>query len=156
LENGNIPRFRMVKSFLFSFYRGLRSSLGVLAHSLLYLEIKWVDTQILREEAMTMIKMVAGILVSGLILGTVVPTYAGPFTRREARQQARIARGTRSGELTSREFRRLEQEQAAIEAHRRMAWSDGTLSPWEARHLTRKQNRVSRDIWRSKYNGYHW
>jgi hypothetical protein len=69
--------------------------------------------------------------------------------------QARINQGIRSGDLTSCEFRYLEREQAAIEAHRRMAWSDGKLSPWEARHLAREQDRVSHDIWRAKHNAYH-
>lgn len=102
-----------------------------------------------------MIRTLPVILMGGLILGTVASTYAGPFTRREARQQARINQGVRSGDLTSCEFRYLEREQAAIEAHRRMAWSDGRLSPWEARHLTREQDRVSHDIWRAKHNAYH-
>ena len=101
-----------------------------------------------------MTRLVTGILMGGLILGTVATTDAGPFTRREVRQQARIARGVRSGEVTPCESRFLEREQARIEAHRRMAWSDGTLSPWEAKHLTREQNRASRDIWRAKHNVY--
>ena len=101
-----------------------------------------------------MIRMAAGILMGGLILGTVATVYAGPFTRREARQQGRIVQGVQSGEVTHREFTRLEREQARVEAHRRMAWSDGRLSPWEARHLTSEQNRASRDIWRAKHNAY--
>jgi hypothetical protein len=101
------------------------------------------------------IKMLSGILVSGLFLETVGISFAGPFTRREARQQRRFAQGVRSGEMTFFELRHLEREQAAIEAHRRMAWSDGTLSPWEARHLTKEQNRASHDIWRAKHNAYH-
>ena len=102
-----------------------------------------------------MIRTLSVILMGGLILGTVASTDAGPFTRREARQQARINQGIRTGEVTPREFRYLEREQASIEAHRRMAWSDGRLSPWEARHLTREQDRVSHDIWRAKHNAYH-
>ena len=102
-----------------------------------------------------MIKILSGILVSGLILGTVGISFAGPFTRREARQQGRIAQGVRNGEMTFFELRHLEREQASIEAHRRMAWSDGTLSPWEARQLIREQNRAGRDIWRAKHNAYH-
>ncbi len=82
-----------------------------------------------------MIRMMTGIMMGGLILGTVATTDAGPITRREARQQARIAQGVRSGEVTPSELKFLERQQARIEAHRRMAWSDGTLSPWEAKHL---------------------
>jgi len=57
-----------------------------------------------------MIRMAAGILMGGLILGTVATVYAGPFTRREARQQGRIVQGVQSGEVTHREFTRLERE----------------------------------------------
>ena len=101
-----------------------------------------------------MLKVITGILMGGLILGTVAIAYASPFTRREARQQDRIDQGVRNGRLTPRKFAHLEREQAAIEAHRRMAWSDGRLSPWEARQLTREQNRASRDIWRSNNNAW--
>ena len=101
-----------------------------------------------------MLKIIAGILTGGLILGTVAIAYASPFTRREAKQHARIDQGVRNGDLTSREFTHLEREQAAIEAYRRTAWSDGRLSPWEARQLTREQNRASRDIWRSKHDAW--
>jgi hypothetical protein len=98
-----------------------------------------------------MIKMLSGILVSGLILGTVGISFVGPFARREARQQRRFAQGVRSSEMTFFELRHLEREQAAIEAHRRMAWSDGTLSPWEARQLIREHNHAGRDIWWAKH-----
>jgi hypothetical protein len=101
-----------------------------------------------------MIRTLSGMLLGGLILGAFASAYAGPFTWREKRQQAPICQGVRSEEVTSREFRHLEWEQASIEAHRRMAWSDGTLSPWEARRLIREQNHASRDIWRTKHNVY--
>ena len=99
-----------------------------------------------------MVKVITGILMGGLILGTVAIAYASPFTRREARQQDRIDQGARNGRLTPREFAHLEWEQAAIEAYRRMAWSDGRLSPWEARQLTGEQNCASQSIWRSKHD----
>ena len=102
-----------------------------------------------------MIKKLSGFLVSGLILGTVGISFAGLFSRREARQQRRLANGVRSGEMTFFELKHLEREQAAIEAHRRMAWSDGTLSPWEARQLIREQNRAGHDTWRAKHNACH-
>jgi len=97
-------------------------------------------------------KMLWVTLVGILIMGTVTSAFAGPFTRREARQQARIYQGVDHGSITRGEFRCLEAEQAKIEAHRRQAWSDGFLSPREAGRLTREQNRANRHIWRSKHN----
>ena len=101
-------------------------------------------------------KIFLGILVGTLILGTVTLAMAGPFTRRETRQQARIDQGDDSGQITAREYQRLEREQGRIEAHRQRAWSDGVLTPGEACRLTREQNRASRHIWRAKHNGFHY
>jgi hypothetical protein len=78
---------------------------------------------------------------------------AGPFTRREARQQKRIAEGVESGQLTAKEAGRLEKEQAKIEADREKAWSDGTLSKKEVGKLTREQDRASHRIHRLRHNG---
>jgi hypothetical protein len=97
-------------------------------------------------------KMFLGILIGTLILGTVAIAMAGPFTRREARQQARIYQGVDSGQITPREYRLIDREQGRIEAHRQRAWSDGTLTPGEACRLTREQNRASNHIWRAKHN----
>ena len=101
-------------------------------------------------------KISLGILVGTLILGTVTVAMAGPFTWREARQQARIYQGVDSGQVTTREYQRLEREQGRIEVNRQQAWSDGVLTPGEACRLTREQNRTSRDIWRAKHNGIHY
>ncbi len=101
-------------------------------------------------------KMLLGILVGTLIFGTVSIAMAGPFTWREARQQARIDQGVDSGQITAGEYRCLEREQGRIEAHRQRAWSDGVLTPGETCRLTRGQNRASRHIWRSKHNGIYY
>jgi hypothetical protein len=102
-----------------------------------------------------MIRLLSGFLAGGLILGTGAMTHAGSHTWREARHQARVSQGVRSGEITPCELKHLEREQASIEALRQRAWSDGRLNPWEVRHLTWEQNRASRHTWRVKHNAYH-
>jgi len=97
-------------------------------------------------------KIFLGILIGTLILGTVAIAMAGPFTRREAKQQGRIYQGVDSGQIRYGEYQLLEQEQGRIEAHRQRAWSDGTLTPGEACRLTREQNHANRHIWRAKHN----
>jgi hypothetical protein len=93
------------------------------------------------------------LLLAGiLMIGTATTVLAGPFTGREARQQTRLNGGVESGEITPREYRRLEWEQGPIIADRQRAWADGYLSCGEVRHLNREQNRASRDIWRAKHN----
>jgi hypothetical protein len=101
-------------------------------------------------------KIFLGILVGTLILGMVTIAMAGPFTRRETRQQARIDQGVDSGQITHREFRHLERQQGRIKAYRERAWSDGAFTPGEACRLTREQNRASRHIWRVKHNGIYY
>lgn len=101
-------------------------------------------------------KIFSGLLVGTLIVGTVTAAMAGPFTRREARQQARIYQGVDSGQITFGEYQSLERQQGRIEAYRQRVWSDGTLTPREACRLTREQNRASRHIWRAKHNGIYY
>ena len=101
-------------------------------------------------------KIFLGILVGTLILGTVTIAMAGPFTRREGRQQNRIYQGVDSGQITPGEYQRLEREQGRIEAQRQRVWSDGALTPKEACRMTREQNRASRHIWRANHNGFHY
>jgi hypothetical protein len=97
-------------------------------------------------------KMLSGLLAGAVLMSIWAVAEAGPFTRREARQQARIYQGVRSGAITPGEYHRLQREQAHIEADRRRAWADGILTPWEGRHLTAEQNRASRHIYRAKHN----
>ncbi len=97
--------------------------------------------------------ILTGTLLSFIL--TASAALAGPYTAREARQQARIAQGIASGQLTAAEAARLERGEARIEAERRAFWSDGQLSPRERAKLTRDLNRESRQIYRLKHNGIH-
>lgn len=72
---------------------------------------------------------------------------------REQRQQKRIAQGIRSGELTRREARRLEAEQARIrvdEAYARR--SGGEFTARERARIQRELNQASRHIYRQKHD----
>jgi hypothetical protein len=71
-------------------------------------------------------------------------------TGRQATQQVRIANGVQSGQLTRNETRRLERQQHCIQAEKRIAKADGTVTPRERRFLRREQNRASRNINRQK------
>jgi hypothetical protein len=66
--------------------------------------------------------------------------------QREANQQARIDAGVASGQLSRREARRLEREQAQIRAVERQAKSDGIVTPREHRQLERMQEQASANI----------
>lgn len=73
-------------------------------------------------------------------------------TKRQLKQQARIEQGVRSGELTAGETKRLELQQAKIQADKRKAKADGVVTPAERARLAREQNRASRRIYRLKHN----
>ena len=72
--------------------------------------------------------------------------------KREARQQARVQQGIKSGHLTGREAAKLERQQARIRRDERRAKADGTVTPRERAKLTREQNRASRNIYLKKHN----
>jgi len=73
---------------------------------------------------------------------------------REANQQARIANGERSGQLTPRESSHLENRQANInrEVHNDRAANGGRLTPQERTQVNRQQNNASREIYEDKHN----
>ncbi len=73
------------------------------------------------------------------------------INRMQAQQRRSIARGVRSGELTSREARRLRGEQRAIRRQERAYLADGHLSRGERRHLYRDLRSANRRI----YNQTH-
>ena len=73
--------------------------------------------------------------------------------RREARQNARIRQGVRSGELTRGELARLRMGQRRVHGMEWRAKSDGVVTMRERARITRAQNRENRAIRRLKHNG---
>jgi hypothetical protein len=90
-----------------------------------------------------------------LLLVTITAGIAGAQTipQRERDQQARIAQGVRSGQLTPAETARLEREQRAIARKvRRDRVDGGGMTAQERARDQRLLNRSSRDIARLKHN----
>jgi hypothetical protein len=84
---------------------------------------------------------------------TAVTTTKSPVIRhRYHRQQARIAQGVRSGQLTPRETARLERQEGHIRRETRRMKADGNFTPAERAKVRRDQNRVSRHIYRQKHD----
>ena len=71
---------------------------------------------------------------------------------REKRQEARIAQGVKSGELTRRETRHLVKGQKKVDAYQKKAMADGELSAKEKVHLEKMQDRQNRKIHRQKHD----
>ena len=79
-------------------------------------------------------------------------THDPGIEARQHRQQARIAQGLRSGELTRFEARRLEREQAQLRRKERIYKADGVLTAAERRDLQRDLNRAERHIYNQKHD----
>jgi hypothetical protein len=71
---------------------------------------------------------------------------------RQHEQQGRIRQGLRSGELTGREFFRLERQQASIQRYEWRAKRDGNVSFRERNRLDNMQDRASRNIFKQKHD----
>jgi uncharacterized membrane protein YebE (DUF533 family) len=72
--------------------------------------------------------------------------------RRENIQENRIQQGVRSGEITRREHRQLEAEQARIRDMERQAKRDGHIDRREAAAIERAQDAASRHISQEKHD----
>lgn len=72
--------------------------------------------------------------------------------QRQANQEKRIDQGVASGELTRREARKLNRQQAAINAAEDKAKADGSVTAKERHRLHKAQNHASRDIRRQKHD----
>ena len=69
-------------------------------------------------------------------------------------QQQRIAQGVRSGQMTAGETRNVEGREAGInrQVATDRAANDGRLTPQQRQQINRRQNNVSRSIYRDKHN----
>lgn len=99
----------------------------------------------------------AKLLAALLVVSATAPALAAEVDHRGAHQQARIAEGRESGQLTHREASRLERKEVRI--HRQIRYdraaNRGHLTRAERRHINREQNRVSRRIYHAKHNHRH-
>ncbi len=92
--------------------------------------------------------------VAGFLFAAIMPASAGEVNHRQHRQQQRIARGVKSGQLTPHETAHLENREAhqRREIHRDRVANGGHLTPAERAKVNRQQNRTSRQIYREKHN----
>ena len=98
------------------------------------------------------------VLCLTLMLAAFAATMASAQTatpridRREARQEARIHQGVRSGQLTRGEAMRLQRGERHIDRMESRAKADGVVSLRERARIGRAQNNESRRIYRLKHN----
>jgi tellurite resistance protein len=73
-------------------------------------------------------------------------------TKKQIQQQARIQEGVNSGDLTPREKRHLQAQQAKIQHSKRVAKADGVVTPQERRKIKREQRRANANIYVQKHD----
>ena len=100
---------------------------------------------------MKTIKSIAAAVVSTLLLGNLLFAQ-GTINQRERRQQRRIADGVKDGDLTRKEARKLEKQQAKIHAAEAKAKADGEFTAKERARIQRKENKASRQIYKQKHD----
>ena len=100
-------------------------------------------------------KFVSLLVSAVFLLGASAVSMAGQrgINARQHREQQRIFRGIRNGELTWNEARRLEGGLSRIRRVERRARADGYLSPRERARLQHGLNRESRRIHRQTHDG---
>jgi hypothetical protein len=93
--------------------------------------------------------------LSTLLTGSAFAQVTGEtIHQRKENQQARIRQGVRSGELTRGETRNLESRGRSVNREERAMRrvNGGRLTAADKAALARRQNRISRSIYRDKHN----
>lgn len=94
-------------------------------------------------------------VVFGLASSDFAQTKSHPYSinNREQRQQKRIRRGIKSGELTAKETYKLEKQQYKLRRTEAKYRRSGNGLTWRERYkLQRQLNRSSRAIYRQKHD----
>jgi hypothetical protein len=96
----------------------------------------------------------SGVLTAGALAQTTAPP-PGTEGARSHDQQQRIGQGVQSGQLTAGETSHLEGREASVNHEKRAmrAGDDGHLTAGDRRALNRRQNHISKSIYKDKHNG---
>jgi hypothetical protein len=78
----------------------------------------------------------------------------GTAAERKANQQARIAQGVKSGQLTAHETANLESREASVNKEERnmRAADGGKLTAADRTAINNRQNKISKSIYKDKHN----
>jgi hypothetical protein len=80
------------------------------------------------------------------------PAATPGIDKRQQNQEQRIDQGQASGQLTGRESRRLDRQQARINRAETAAKADGAVTQGERKHLHAMQNHASKSIHHQKHD----
>jgi hypothetical protein len=100
------------------------------------------------------LKIFGGILAAAIAITSMAQahTHTPVINHREHRQERRINRGVRNGELTRNEAHHLRTDERRIRNQKIAYKVSGRVTPGERRQLRHEENRTSRAIYRDKHN----
>jgi hypothetical protein len=97
--------------------------------------------------------IVSACVAAGLLVAVPAgPAAAKSVQKREQKQEHRIQRGAKKGELTHKEAARLQSEQDRIAQERAADMADGKLSHDERRELKHDQQHASKQIHQQRHD----
>ncbi len=88
----------------------------------------------------------------GLVTKVSAQTATPSVKKSQVKQQKRIKKGVKSGELTKGETIRLQKEQAKINRTKKRAQADGVVTKKERARLNKMQAKQSKNIYIKKNN----
>jgi hypothetical protein len=101
---------------------------------------------------MTFAKKAIAVTIAALFSATAFAQTVGSEVQRDVNQQQRIEQGLQSGQLTTREAAKLENEESRINRMESQALKDGNLSAAERRAFGMRRTRRSKDIYSEKHD----
>ncbi len=98
--------------------------------------------------------MKLGALLSGFLFVFFCATGLAqkPGNKKQVVQQKKIVQGVKTGELTKKEAAQLRHQQKNIAHTRKVAKSDGVVTPKEKAIIHQKQKRADKNIAKKKHN----
>lgn len=104
----------------------------------------------------TSLSLAATLLLTLAAAAQTTQTAPPPGTagERKAHQQARIAQGVKSGQLTAHETANLESREASVNREERnmRAANGGKLTAADRTAINNRQNKISKSIYKDKHN----
>lgn len=94
---------------------------------------------------------------TGILIASAGIAQAQEVQERKENQQDRIANGVKNGSLTPHETTKLERKEAGInrQTRRDRRQNGGTLTAKDKAQINKRQNHVSRDIYKEKHDAQH-
>ncbi|MBX2874665.1 MAG: hypothetical protein KTR30_21260 [Saprospiraceae bacterium] len=97
-------------------------------------------------------KLLLGLIFALFTLAASAQTATPGVQKRQVKQQKRILKGAKKGDVSKKEFKHLQGQQRRINRTKKRAKSDGKVTKKERVGIHARQNRASKKIRRAKNN----